>query len=92
MEDLSISFQQSIDKLKKIYENISNEKEVLKLDIQKIFTKLRNEINNREDKILDEVDKLFNEIYFDENLLKKSEKITKQIKINLDESKIIAFI
>ena len=89
LEDLSKSFQQSIDKLKKIYENISNDKEVLKLDIQKIFTKLRNEINNREDKILDEVDKLFNEIYFDENLLKKSEKITKQIKINLDESKII---
>ena len=89
MENLSITFQQSIDKLKRIYENISNNKEELKLNIQKVFTKLRNEINNREDKILDEVDKIFNEIFFDENLLKKSEKITKQIKINLDESKII---
>ena len=89
LENLSITFQQSIDKLKRIYENISNNKEELKLNIQKVFTKLRNEINNREDKILDEVDKIFNEIFFDENLLKKSEKITKQIKINLDESKII---
>ena len=77
MEDLSINFQESIDKLKQIYEIMNNNKEELKLNIQKIFTKIRNEINVREDKILNEVNKKFDEIYFDENLLKKTEKITK---------------
>ena len=89
LEELSFSFQQSIDKLKNIFENINNNKEELKLNIQKIFTKLRNEINNREDILLNEADNLYNNIYFDENLLKKSEKITKQIKFNLENSKII---
>ena len=89
LEDLSINFQESIDKLKQIYENINSNKEELKLNIQKIFTKIRNEINVREDKILNEVDKKFDEIYFDENLLKKGEKIIKQIKSNLDDSKIL---
>ena len=89
LEDLSKTFQQSIDKLKNIYENINNNKEELKLNIQKIFTKIRSEINDREDKLLNEVDNAYNNIYFDENLLKKSEKITKQINSNLENSKII---
>ena len=89
LEELSKTFQQSIDKLKNIYENINNDKEELKLNIQKIFTKLRSEINDREDKLLNEVDNAYNDIYFDENLLKRSEKITKQINSNLENSKII---
>ena len=38
----------------------------MKINIQKIFTKIRNEINNKEDELLLEVDKQFNEIYFDD--------------------------
>ena len=61
----------------------------MKLNIQKIFTKIRSEINDREDKILNEVDKTYENSYFDESLLRKREKISKQIKINLEESKKI---
>ena len=43
---------------------INEEKEELKLKIQKIFTKIRNVINEREEKLLIEVDNQFNEIYF----------------------------
>ena len=89
LEDISKNFQESIDKLRQIYENISKDKEELKLNIQKIFTKIRSEVNDREDKILNEVDKTYENIYFDESLLRKREKISNQIRINLEESKKI---
>ena len=89
LEDLSLNFKQDMDKLKQIYESIFKKKEEIKLDILKIFTKIRNEVNDREDKIMNELDKIFNNIYFDESLIRKSEKITNQIKLNLEESKTI---
>ena len=89
LEDLSLNFNQSINKLKQIYENINKNKEEIKLEIMKVFTKIRNEVNNREDQIINELDKLFDNIYFDESLIKKSDKITNQIKLNLEESKSI---
>jgi len=89
LEDLSNTFQQSIDELKQIYEKINNNKEELKMNIQKIFTKIRNELNCREDQILLEADNIFNELYFNENIIKKGEKLTNQIKINLNKGKLI---
>ena len=89
LEDLSLNFKEAIDKLKQIYEKINKDKEGIKLNILKIFTKIRNEVNDREDKIMNELDKLFDNIYFDESLIKKSEKITNQIKSNLEESKAL---
>ena len=59
LEDLSITFENSINEIKKIFEKINEDKEALKMNIQKIFTKLRNEINNREDQLLIEVDKKY---------------------------------
>jgi len=44
LEDLSITFEESIDEIKKIFEKINEDKELLKMNIQKIFTKLRNEV------------------------------------------------
>ena len=52
LEDLSNSLQSSIDELKIIVEKISKNKEEIKLNIQRAFTKIRNEINNREDELL----------------------------------------
>ena len=66
LEDLSNSFKDTIDNLKLIFEKIVKNKEELKIEIQNVFTKIRNEINNKEDELLLEVDKQFNEIYFDD--------------------------
>ena len=57
LEELSNTLQDSIDNLKVIFEKIIKNKEDLKLNIQQIFTKIRNELNNREDELLLEVDK-----------------------------------
>ena len=45
--------------MKKILEEIDKNKEQVKEEIQKIFTKIRNELNNREDELLIEVDQIF---------------------------------
>ena len=55
LEKLSNDLDKSIVELKAIYEKISEQKEELKTKLQKIFTKLRNELNDREDKLLEEV-------------------------------------
>jgi len=43
-----------------LYEKIEKSKEELKIIIQKIFTKLRNVLNDREDELLLEVDNRYN--------------------------------
>ena len=46
----------SINELKLSIIKINDNRESIKKDIQKLFTKIRNEINNREDKLLEEVE------------------------------------
>ena len=71
LEELLNIINPSIDELKKIYEKINKNKDNLKLDIQKIFTKIRNVINEREDEILLEVEKNLMNYFLKKNLLKK---------------------
>ncbi len=74
LENLSNSFEQSINQLKNLITKINENKEELKLKIQKVFTKIRNSLNDREDELLLEIDKKFEEYYFNENIIKDSEK------------------
>ena len=70
-------------------EKISKNKEEIKLNIQKIFTKIRNALNYREDELLLEVDNEFEKLYFNEDILKETEKLPNKIKISLEKGKII---
>ena len=71
LENLSKKFENLLNQLKIIFNKINDNKENLKLEIQKIFTKLRVALNEREDELILQVDEKFNEIYFDENIIKK---------------------
>ena len=75
--------------MKKIFEDIEKDKENLKLEIQNIFTKIRNTLNDREDELLLEVDNLFNDKYFNEDIIKKGDKLPKKIKLSLEKGKLI---
>ena len=75
--------------LKEIFMKIEKDKEDLKLNIQNIFTKIRNAINKREDELLAEVDNFYNKKYFNENIIKEGEKLPKQIKLSLDKGKLM---
>jgi len=89
LEELSTNLKDSINKLGNIIEKISNNKEELKLKIQNQFTKIRNLLNEREDELLLNVDKSFNNMYFDENFIKDSEKLPKKIMTSLERGKKI---
>ena len=88
LEEISNKLEPSIKELKNIFEKINQSKEKLKTDIQKIFTKIRTELNNREDKLYEEIDKIFEKIFFNEELIKESEKLPNLIKLSLEKWKI----
>ena len=69
LEELSNTIEKSIHELKNIIEKNNKNKEDLKSKIQIIFTKIRTAFNDREDKLLIEVDKKFDELIFEEELL-----------------------
>ena len=78
LENLSNNIQESINNLKLIYEKIEENKEQLISNVQKIFTKLRTALNEREDELL---------LYFGDEIIKENEKLPNQIKIILENSK-----
>ena len=88
LENLSNNIDKSINDIKNLYENINQKKEDLKLKIQKIFTEIRNKINEREDYLLLEVDKQFGELYINENIIKEGEKTPNKIKNLLKKCKL----
>ena len=57
----------------------------MKIQIQKIFTKIRTEINNREDQLLSKIDKKFDNSFIKEVNIKQYEKLPKQIQKLLEE-------
>ena len=88
LEELSNKLEPSINELKTIFEKINEAKENLKAKVQKIFTKIRNEINDREDKLFLEIDKKFQELFFNEEFVKESEKLPNLVKNSLEKGKI----
>jgi len=89
LEDLSNKIEQTINELKFMFENTNKNKEDLKTKIQVMFSKVRNEINKREDELLLEVDKTFDELFCDEKIIKKSQEFPHKIKMYLEKGKKI---
>ena len=89
LEDISNDLEKNLDIIKNFGEKLTETKEKLKIDVQNIFTKLRNEINKREDELLNEIDKHLEKTFFDENMIKKSEKLPIKIKSSIEKGKII---
>ena len=83
LENLSNSIEELINQFKVMNEKMNINKEEIKLKIQKIFTKIRNALNEREDKLLLEVDTKFNKYYFEEDIEKNSLKLPNKINESL---------
>ena len=73
--------------MKNLIENINKNKDELKFNIQNQFTKIRNALNEREDELLLNIDKLFDNIYFKKDFIKDCEKFPKKLKISLEKGK-----
>ena len=55
--------------------------------VQKSFTKIRSILNEREDELLLNIDKNFDNIFFNKNLIFENEKLPDKKKILLEKSK-----
>ena len=54
-----------------LFQKANEDKEKLKMEVQRIFTVIRNEVNKREDKILFDIDEIFEQkIFKEEELIK----------------------
>ena len=89
LKNLSKDIEKIIDELKKLYEKMNEDKEDLKLKISTIFTKFRNMINDTEDKLLIRVDNIFENLFFKEELIKKTEKMPITIKDQIEKGNIM---
>ena len=89
LEDLSNFLEKSINELRKIFDNFSQNKENVKYKIQKIFTKLRNVVDMQEKELLLKVDKKFEDIFFEAEIIKQCEKIPKRVVTSLEKAKLI---
>ena len=52
LEELENKFNEILKEFNEVFKKIEKDKEELKLEVQKIFTKIRNAINDREDELL----------------------------------------
>ncbi len=89
LENLSNSIEESINQLKEVIKTVNANKEQIKLKIQKLFTKIRNILNEREDEVLLEVDKEFSKYYLKEDIEKSFLKLPNKINESLKKGKII---
>ena len=89
LEEIYKHINQSINKLKEMFEQKNKNRDDLKIKIQSMFTKLRKALNDKEDKLLLEIDEYYNNTYLKEELIKKSEKLPNKIKKSIENGKII---
>ena len=88
LQDLSKNLENNINELKTIFENINKTKEELKLYTQKVFTKIRSAINEREDELLLEIDNKYNDNFCREDIIEESIKLPNKIKKSLEKGKL----
>ena len=89
LEEISKTLEQTRKQLKSLYEEINKQKEEIILNIQKYFTKLRSELNEREDKLIKEAEEKFKNLFFDEDIILESDKLPNKVKKCLDNGKEI---
>ena len=88
LEDLSKNVERSINELKNLFEKINEDKEELKIKIQILFTKIRNAINAREEELLLDIDKIYENNFNKQNIINEIDKLPDKIKISLDNANL----
>ena len=89
LEELENKFNETLKDLGNLFDKIEKDKEELKLEVQKIFTKIRKALNDREDKLLLDIDNIYNNKFMNEDIINKGEKLPKKIKLSLEKGKLI---
>ena len=83
LKKISSNFEEIIKELNKDIDKANEEKENIKLNIQKLFTKIRNTLNKREDELFLSIDNIYEYINTKEILSRESEKLLNKSKLLL---------
>ena len=89
LENLLENLEETLSQMDELNQKANKDKEELKMEVQRIFTVIRNEVNKREDKILSEIDEIFEENFFKEEFIKEGKKLPNKAKKCLEKGKII---
>ena len=89
LKEISNNLEKTINQFKVLIEQINKNKEELILEIQKVFTKIRTALNEREDELLSKVKEIYESSFFDEEIVKESEKLPIKVKQSLESIKDI---
>ena len=89
LENLLKDTENLSNKFQNVIEEINEKKEVVKVQIQRIFTKIRTNLNDREEQLLSEVDLTFEDLYLNKDLIKETEKFPNKIKKIVEKGKSI---
>ena len=92
LENKNKIFSDILKEMENMIDKITDKKEKVKKTVLKIFTEIRNALNNREDEIYEEIDKRFNGYYYNENIINENKIINNEIKAYLDKIKKINII
>ena len=87
LKKFSLNIKKMLKDIGNIFERTNPIKEDIIKTIQNIFDNLRNLLDQREKELLDEVDDLYSQNFFDEKFIKESNKFQTKIKYNLDKGK-----
>ena len=87
LENIFNNIQESINNLKLISGKIEENREQFISKVKKIFTKLRNALNERENELLLIINEKFKDFYFGDEIIKENEKLSNQIKTILENNK-----
>ncbi len=82
IDDILNNIKSTIEELKTIYNKLNEKKENLKLDIKEIFNKIKDEINKREKELLLEIDKIYEQNYINENIIKEINELPNKLSIS----------
>ena len=86
LKQMSNNLENDIDKFKELKEKINKNKEELIINIQKTFTKIRTDLNEREDKLLNKVEEIYKNLYFDEKNSREIERLSNKVKQILESN------
>ena len=84
LDEVSETLQDSIENLKKIFEKTIKYKDELNIKITHTFAKIRSTLNNREEEILREVNKLFDNMLSDKKIIDECDNIPEKIKSSME--------
>ena len=89
LKEISAKIQESINDVKHLFERMTDNKENLKMKVQKCFTKIRNVLNIREGELLSEIDEIYEKAFLKENMIREFEKLPRKISSLLEKGNMV---